>query len=205
MLVGGVWLARDRRRALIAGATGIMILMIIFAIVAALLRSYYLSHLPPTVSRDAAIAAIDILTHFLRESFWALVVLAGLAAVTALIAGPSAFAVAVRNGSTKVMGGLGDRAEQAELLPSAVRQWVGRYRRLLERGLVGATAIALIAWRGRTVAGELWTVFAACILLLVVEMLSERPTHVMAGVAVPSNDALASGWEHSPDPADDGR
>lgn len=175
LLLAGVWLARDRRRALLGAGVGITVLMLAAGGAVALVRSYYLSHLPATVSKPAAAAALDIVLHFLRQAYWAMVVLGILVAVAAFLAGPSVSARAVRTAAGTGMSRLGDRVERAGGLPPGLRTFVGRYRRAWEAGVVVVAVVVLLLWRGRTVAVELWTVFVTVLALLLVELVARRP------------------------------
>lgn len=190
----GVWLARNRRRALVGGAIGIVVAMLIFGGAVALARSYYVNHLPASVSRDAVTAALDIVMRFLRQAFWAMVALGALVAVAGIVAGPSAVARGVREGSSSGMGWLGDRAERARILPTRVRTFVAPHRHWWEAGVVVVAVLVLFFWRGRTVAVELWTAFFAVIALLLVELVGRRNERNVLGPAAAQPAAvLAAG------------
>ncbi len=174
VLLLGVWLARDRRRALIGAGAGVVVVMLLFGLGTALGRSYYVNHLPASVSRPAVTAAADVMLRFLRQSFWAMVVLGVLVAAAAVVAGPSAVARGTRNLCTTGMGRLGDRAERARVLPTPVRTFVAPYRRWWEVGVVVAGVVVLFFWRGRTVAVEVWTAVIVVVGLLLVELVGRR-------------------------------
>lgn len=187
LLLAGVWLARDRRRALMGGAIGVVVAMLIFGGAVALGRSYYVDHLPASVNRDAVTAAVDILLRFLRQAFWAMVALGALAAVASVVAGPSSVARGARQLTGSGMGWLGDQAERARILPTRVRTFVAPHRRIWEVGVIAVAVAVLFFWRGRTVAVELWTAFFTVIALLLVEMVGRRTErNVLRPGSIPS-------------------
>jgi hypothetical protein len=62
----GVYLAVNRRRALIGAALGVFAAMLVLGIALALARAIYLDHLPVGASEDAAAVVFDSLVRFLR-------------------------------------------------------------------------------------------------------------------------------------------
>lgn len=94
----GVYLATNRRRALIGAALGVFAAMLVLGIVLALVRAIYLDHLPVGASEDAAAAVFDSLVRFLRAGVRAVGALALVTAAGAFLIGPSRVAVLIRTG-----------------------------------------------------------------------------------------------------------
>ena len=78
MLAGGVFLARDRRRALLRGSLGVVAAMLVLGLVLAVGRVMYLSAVPPDVLPEAAAATVfDTFVRFFGSDcapprFWVL-------------------------------------------------------------------------------------------------------------------------------------
>ncbi|WP_433168290.1 hypothetical protein [Kribbella sp. CA-247076] len=88
LLVAGLFLARDRRRALVGWSAGIVAGMVALALAVAVLRTRYLNALPTeALSRDAAGAVFDVLVDSLRRDLWLIGVLAVVVALVAFGAG----------------------------------------------------------------------------------------------------------------------
>ncbi|WP_180934478.1 hypothetical protein [Nocardioides ungokensis] len=95
LLIGGVALARDRRRALLLGGLGLAAAMILLGGALAVARTWYVNETPGNVlTPDAAGSVFDTLVRFLRSSLRAVGVLGLVLAFAAFISGPSTAAVA---------------------------------------------------------------------------------------------------------------
>ncbi len=94
----GVYLATDRRRALIGAALGVFAAMVVLGIVLAVARAVYLDHMPVGTSEDAAATVFDSLVRFLRAGVRAVGALALVTAAGAFLIGPSRIAALIRTG-----------------------------------------------------------------------------------------------------------
>ncbi|GAA3034404.1 hypothetical protein GCM10020000_09680 [Streptomyces olivoverticillatus] len=109
----GVFVAANRRRALIGAALGILAAMVVLGVAIAVFRSFYLDHLPPDVSHGAAGAVYDALVHFLRQAVRAVGVLAAAVAIGAFVIGPSHPAVTLRDACSGGIAGTRRAADSA--------------------------------------------------------------------------------------------
>ena len=106
----GIYLSRDRRRALLTAAVSVGAGMAVLAAGLAVLRPVYLDALPVRVSRAAAGAVFDALCRPMRSSARTVLILAALVALAAALAGPSAPARRVRAGAGIAAGWLRRRS-----------------------------------------------------------------------------------------------
>ncbi|QNN52807.1 hypothetical protein [Nocardioides mesophilus] len=98
LFVGGVMLARDRRRALLKGALGLTGAMIVLGVLLALARSWYVGATPADIlTENAAGSVFDTLVRFLRTALRATAVLGLVLALAAFLTGPASGAVRTRS------------------------------------------------------------------------------------------------------------
>lgn len=87
LLVLGLCLAVDRRRALLGTGLGVAVSMVVLRVVLAIGRNHYLDRLPAGISPATGAAAFDILTRSLRTALLVSFVIGLLAAGAAVVAG----------------------------------------------------------------------------------------------------------------------
>lgn len=104
----GVYVAFNRRHALIGAALAVFAAMLLLGIGLTVFRDVYLNHLPSGVSQAAAGSVYDALVKFLRAGIRALAAVALFTAVGAFLAGPSRIAVVTRTGCRRSIGALRD-------------------------------------------------------------------------------------------------
>ncbi|HEY3482564.1 MAG TPA: hypothetical protein VGL02_27045 [Streptomyces sp.] len=169
----GVWLARRRRRALVAAALGIAAGAIVLDIILALFRSFYLDHLPPTVYDPAAGAVYDQVVRFLRASVRTVVTLGVVVALGAWLSGHGRWALRVReiweSGIAAVRGASGITTM------GPVGPWVHRFQTWLRWGVIAVAAIVLALWSYPTGMVIFWIALIVVVGLAVIEFLDERP------------------------------
>jgi hypothetical protein len=166
LLAGAVAAAPNRRRALLLGAAGYAIGMLVLLAVLAAGRGYYLDHLPETVrSRDAAAVVYDALVRFLIASAQTLAVLAAVVVVGCWLAGPGRLATAIRRAGGWLLDRLAALLARVRLPLGGVPAAVAHHRRAIEVGLAVFFFAVLVIWRQPGIAGTLW--LAACLLLAV--------------------------------------
>src|SRR4029450_5660513 len=99
LLVLGVYVAKDHRRALVGAALGVAVSMVVLALGLAVFRSLYLDAVPASVlPHDAAAVLYDTIVRFLRLGLRTILVLALVVAAGAFLTGQSVTAVRTRQG-----------------------------------------------------------------------------------------------------------
>lgn len=181
LLVAGVLVAPNRRRAVITGFAAIGTVAVALLATLALARTYYLDNLPSTVrSPDAAAAVVDTLLRFLIASLQTLLVLAAIFVVAALLAGPGRPATAARrllnSGLDAGARGLARTGSWAGAVGRALRgaRWA------IQAGVVLAAVVGLILANRPSIAAVLWTALVVLVLLAVVEMFARTPGRLPA-------------------------
>lgn len=180
----GVYLAVNRRRALIGAALGVLAAMVLLGVALTIMRAIYLDHLPVGTSDAAAAAVFDALVRFLRASVRAVGALALVTAVGAFLSGPSRVAVGVRTGCRGSLGALRGVAVSAGLPLGAVGRFVHRFKRWIGAVILAAAAIVLFTWDYPTTAVVVWTVVVVLAAFAIREFLDTGPAPAPA--ATPS-------------------
>lgn len=187
LLVGGVAAARDRRRALLAGALGVAGAMLVLGVVLTLARAWYVETTPAGVlTPEAAGVFFDTLVRFLRTSLRALAVAALLTALGAFLAGPSPAAVATRGTFTR---GLGSAREGAGWDTGRLGAWVFAHRRPLQVAVLLLGGVVLVFWPRPTAWVVVGVAVAVVLVLAVVELLAHPPATVAPATAAPDGAA----------------
>ncbi|MFC6157242.1 hypothetical protein [Kribbella jiaozuonensis] len=188
LLVSGVFVARDRRRALLKGSLGFAGAMLVLGVALTLARVFYLNALPSEVlSRDAGGVVFDTIVRFLRYGLRAVGVLALIVALAAYFTGPSNAAVQAR---AKLAGGIGSlrgRAEAAGLNTGRVGGWTFAHKRLLLIASVVGGALVLTLWSRPTVTVVVVTAVVVLFVVALIEFIGRPP--VTAGGDPPSAPA----------------
>ncbi|MFN8126673.1 MAG: hypothetical protein U0R64_09230 [Candidatus Nanopelagicales bacterium] len=92
----GVFVAKSPRRALLGFGIGLTIAMVVSGIAYQIGRADVLANLPADSSTAAATTLLDTVSYFLRQALWAGAVAGVVLILTAIMIGPSRFAVGVR-------------------------------------------------------------------------------------------------------------
>ncbi|WP_393075845.1 hypothetical protein [Streptomyces sp. LN704] len=171
----GVYLAVDRRRALIGAALGVFAAMLVLGVALTVMRAIYLDHLPVGASEAAAAAVFDALVRFLRASVRAVGALALVTAAGAFLVGPSPVAVRVRTGCGRGIGAVRDVAVSAGLPLSAVGRFVHRFKRWIGAVILAVAAIVLFTWSYPTTAVVVWTLVIVLAAFAIREFLDTGP------------------------------
>ncbi|QYX83079.1 hypothetical protein K1J60_20635 [Streptomyces akebiae] len=153
----GVYVAFNRRHALIGAALAVFVAMLVLGIGLTVARDVYLDHLPPGTSQAAAGSVYDALVKFLRAGVRALAAVALFTAAGAFLAGPSRVAVLTRTGCRRSIGGLRDVATSAGLRLGAVGWFVHRFKRWIGAAILVIAAVVLFTWSYPTTAVVVWT------------------------------------------------
>jgi hypothetical protein len=135
LLVLGVYVAKDHRRALVGAAVGVAVSMVVLALALAIFRSIYLDAVPANLlPHDAAAVLYDTIVRFLRLGLRTILVLALVVAAGAFLSGQSVTAVRTREGLGRAIGWLQGGAEQAGFSTGPVGAWVYGRKRALRIG-----------------------------------------------------------------------
>jgi hypothetical protein len=106
LLIAGIAVAPNRRRGLLMGGLFIAVGLLLARGAFAVLRTYYLDHLPPEIqSPTAAEHIIDTVLRNVREPVQLLVLLGLLMAAVGWLAGPGRVAVGLRRVVNRILGG----------------------------------------------------------------------------------------------------
>jgi hypothetical protein len=123
----GIWLASDRRKAIMRWGIGVAIACLVLGFGLLLGRDAYLNALPADANLSAASAAFDIVVRFMRNSNRVLAAIGIIFALGAYLAGSSRVATFVRGKATGALDAVGDRATKDGVDLGAVATFVARH------------------------------------------------------------------------------
>jgi hypothetical protein len=196
LLVLGVYVAKDHRRALVGAAVGVAVSMVVLALALAIFRSIYLDAVPANLlPHDAAAVLYDTIVRFLRLGLRTILVLALVVAAGAFLSGQSVTAVRTREGLGRAIGWLQGGAEQAGFSTGPVGAWVYGRKRALRIGAVTLAALVLVFWGRPTGKVVLGLTVGLLVVLALIEFLGRRP-----GPAAPVEAAPAAPLSAPPPP-----
>ncbi|MGW7355440.1 hypothetical protein ACWGI0_01795 [Streptomyces sp. NPDC054802] len=153
----GVYVAFNRRHALIGAALAVFVAMLVLGIGLTVARDIYLDRLPPGTSQAAAGAVYDALVKFLRAGVRALAAAALFTAAGAFLAGPSRIAVSTRRGCRRSIGALREVATSAGFRTGPVGRFVHRFKHWIGVAILVIAAVVLFTWSYPTTAVVVWT------------------------------------------------
>jgi len=166
----GVFLARRRRRALVAASLGAAGACLVLAIGLVIARRFYLDHLPAQVQSEAAAAAVfDTLLRFLRISIRTVLALGVVVALGAYLSGAGRLPRAVRGTAESTADSAARWGAAHGVRTGKVGTWTDAHRRWLVLGVLLVLALVLALWSYPTV---LTVVLLVAILLAVLAVLS---------------------------------
>ncbi|WP_327184469.1 hypothetical protein [Streptomyces sp. NBC_01334] len=169
----GVMLARRRRRALVTTALGAAVACLILAVGLAIVRRYYLDHLPAQVqSPDAAAAVFDTLLRFLRVSIRTALVLGVVVAIGAYLSGAGRLPRAVRGTAERTADSAARWGGAHGMHTGKVGAWVDTHRRWLTVGVLLVLALVFALWNHPTVLTVLLLALILLVVLAVVALLA---------------------------------
>ncbi|WP_042367274.1 hypothetical protein [Streptacidiphilus neutrinimicus] len=171
----GVYLARDRRRALIGAAVAVAVAMLVLGVSLAVFRGYFLDQLPPGVDAAAVGAVYDALAHFLRVTVRAVGVLAVLVALGAFFGGRSRAAIFVRAACSTGIGGVRQAAEQVGFRAGPVETFVRRFKHGIGVAILLIAALVFVLWDHPTGLVVFWFAFVVLIAFGIREFLAPGP------------------------------
>jgi hypothetical protein len=197
LLVAGVLLARDRRRALLKGALGVAAAMVLLGVVLTLARMWYVETTPANIlTEEAAGSVFDTLVRFLRTGLRALGVLALVVALAAFLAGPSRAASKTRATFERGIGTARGGAEAAGWNTGRVGTWTYAHRRALQITAALAGGLVLMFWTEPTGWVVVGIALVVVLLLAVIEFLGQPP---VAEAAAPPEAATTEAAAQAPE------
>ena len=192
LFAAGVYLARDRRRALLRGALGVTAAMVVVGAGLAIFRLTYVESTPAGIlTPETAGSVFDTLVRFLRTGLRAAAVLGLLVALAAFLAGPSGTAVRTRSWLQGGFASLRGSADAAGWNPGRFGTWAYAHKRGLQVGVLAAAGLVLMFWTGPTVGTIVVVALLVLVLLAVVEFLA-RPAPT-AATGAPAATAAGDG------------
>ncbi|TWE21638.1 hypothetical protein [Kitasatospora atroaurantiaca] len=184
----GVFLAVNRRRALIGAALGVAAAMLLIGVLLTVFRSYYLDHLPAGANQAAAAAVYDTLIRFMRASVRAVGALAVITALGAFLIGPSRVAVAVRTACRRAIGAIRDVLFSFGLRLGAVGRFVHRFKQWIGAATLLVAAVVLFTWSYPTAAVVAWITVAVVAAFALREFLDVGPEADSARTPPPGSE-----------------
>ena len=172
LLVAAVFVAPNRRRGVVAAATGLVLGACALLIGVAVGRGLYLGALPPGASTPANETIFDTLTRFLRGGTRTVVAVGVVILLTALVLGPSGPAVRLRDAVARLWRTAGTDAGERGVDFGPVGAFAARNLTAL-RVVIGVVALLVLLAQGRPSAGTiLWIVVGALVALGIVEFVA---------------------------------
>jgi LPXTG-motif cell wall-anchored protein len=176
----GVYLARRKRRALVAAGLGFAASMVVLGAALLIARAVLIDAVPSRSTAPTA-AAYDIVVRFLRDGLRTLLVLGLVVALFAFLAGPSVTAVRIRGGAARSLTWLRGRSG---LRSGRVGGWVHTYRGVLRGAAVGLAVLILIFLDQPSGLAVLLTALLLVVILAVIQFLDQPvPAEPTAGSA----------------------
>lgn len=149
--VAGVLVARRRRRALVSTALGAAFACLVVVIVLALVRRFYLDHLPAAVQSEAAAAAVfDTLLRFLKYALVTTIVLGIVVALGAYLIGPGRLPVAIRRACDRTADSVAVWADGHEIRAGRAGVWAQTHRRSIALSALAILVFVFAVWNRPT-------------------------------------------------------
>jgi hypothetical protein len=171
----GVYLAHNRRRALIGTAIGFAVAMLVLGVALAVFRSFFIDQLPPDVNAGAAGATYDALVKFLRITTRMVGALAVLVALGAFLNGPNTLAVWIRAACSSGIGAIRTVADSAGFRAGPVDRFTTRYKRWIGIAILLLASVAFVLWNYPTGMVVFWFAFVIVIAFAIREFFAPGP------------------------------
>ena len=187
LLAGGVFAARNRRRALIGAGLGLAASMLVLGIGLLIARDVYLNSVPSSVlPADAAGAAYDALIHFLREGLRVVLAVGLVVAIAAFFTGPSRTAVQTRSGLKSGIEWIRHFGERRGVSTGPVGLWTYAHRRGLRIGTVALFALIFVFWGQPTALVVILLVILLLVVLGLIELIGRPAAATEPKTAAPA-------------------
>ena len=171
----GIYLAHNRRRALIGTAIGFAVAMLVLGIALAVFRPFFLDQLPPDVDQGAAGATYDALIKFLRAATRMVGTLAVLVALGAFLSGPAPLAVWIRSACSSGIGAIRAAADSAGFRAGPVDRFTARYKRWIGIAILLIASVIFVLWSYPTGLVVFWFAFVIVIAFAIREFFAPGP------------------------------
>jgi hypothetical protein len=176
LFIAGVYAARDRRRAVLRGALGVTVALVVLGVGLLLVRTLYVETTPAgLLTAESAGNVFDTLVRFLRTGIRALAVLALLVAVAAFLTGPASGSVRTRAALRKGIGSLRGSAESAGMNTGRAGTWIFAHRGALRATVLVAAGLVLMFWSQPTAAVVIGVAVLVALALALVEFFGSPP------------------------------
>jgi hypothetical protein len=185
LLIGGILLARNRRRAVTRVGAYAVLGMIVLLVLLSGTRAAYLNAVPADkISPAAAAATFDIIIRFLRQACATMLTLGLLVFLVGFFSGPSRPATAIRGGVNHVLGRIGAAGERAGVLPIGLRLWFLKARHWLWAGDVVLIAVLMVFVDHDSGVTLIWWAVLGVVLLAIIETIRARTPAEMAAAVL---------------------
>ena len=176
LLVGGVAVARSRRRALVAGGLAVAFSMLALGLTLNIFREVYLARVPPDrLPPNAAASVFDAVVHFIRLSLRSVLVLFLAAAAMAWVTGPGAAPTGVRGALTRGAGLLRHGTETVGLDTGRFGAALSTYRTQVRVTILALALLVYVMAAHPTGQFALILLGVTLLVLLVAEVLMSPP------------------------------
>jgi hypothetical protein len=173
--VAGVYLARNRRKALIGTAIGVAVAMLFLGLAVTIFRSFFIDQLPSDINTGAAEATYDQLVKFLRISTRTVGTLAVLVALGAFLNGPAPLAVWIRTACSSGIGAMRTVADSAGFKAGPVDRFTARYKHWIGLGILLVASVIFVIWDHPTGLVVFWFAFVIAIAFAIREFFAPGP------------------------------
>ena len=167
-----ILVAPDHRRGLVLGAIAFGVMMLLMLAALAIVRNYYLDHLPNNASPDAFRVIYDTTVRFLIRALETLTVLFAIVAFLAWVMGPSRPARLVRRGVDTALDAGGHGLARTGLPLGPVPAFLTRWRKPIVVAVVILGLVILWALRTPGISGVVWVTVGALLFLALVEIIA---------------------------------
>ena len=186
LLVAAVLTAPSTRLGFVGVGITVIAAMLVSLAALAAGRVIYLREIPDDVlPRGAAASVFDILTRFLEQGLWILLFFGVVTVVAAVLAGPSAGAVAVRRHWVGWLQRANHALRAVGVPTQPAAEWTAKYALVLRVLLVVAGAAALLLWSYPTPTVAFWITVAVVVGLAIVDLLRAPVTDEEAAPSRP--------------------
>jgi hypothetical protein len=188
LLLGlGVYVARGRRRALVAAGLAVAGSMLLLGATLNVFRPIYLDAIPADkLPHDAAGSIYDTLVYFIRLNLRAVLVVFLAVAAGAWVSGPGAAAVAVRRGLANVMAFVRGGGERVGVSTGPVGVFAYTYRTALRSVVIGIALVVYVQAAHPTGAWTLKVLGITVAVLLLLELVARPPKQHVGAAASPA-------------------
>ncbi len=171
-LAAAIFIARDRRRMVLAAGLALAAAMLLLGATLNIIRPIYLDSLPATVSQAAAGVVYDQIVSFIRLALRGVLVVALTVAVAAWLSATTGSGAAARRGIVRGIDAVRGGTSRAGLQTGRFGAALAEYRTSVRVGIVGIAALAYLLQDHPTGRTALTFVIVIAVLLLVLEVLA---------------------------------